>query len=194
MKRFTTDSPEGNVQTARNLFYIKDKETWVRGGGPEPDYADITLYDLMRRIISTHKLDIDTSSDEWLGENLYERMFDGVDTLEGVVALLNTTAWAFSELREKLKAYEDTGLTPEEIMDGKLLTGWIPVEERLPKEWQNENGEPIEFNVMLPNAKEVTTLCFNGSQWFEFDWSNMRISGYFTITHWMPLPQPPKED
>lgn len=31
-----------------------------------------------------------------------------------------------------LKKYEDTGLTPEEIMDGKMLTGWIPVEERLP--------------------------------------------------------------
>ena len=31
-----------------------------------------------------------------------------------------------------LKKYEDTGLTPEEIMDGKMLAGWIPVEERLP--------------------------------------------------------------
>lgn len=35
---------------------------------------------------------------------------------------------------EKLKAYEDTGLTPEEIMDGKTLTGWIPVEKRVPEE------------------------------------------------------------
>lgn len=25
-----------------------------------------------------------------------------------------------------LKKYEDTGLSPEEIMDGKMLTGWIP--------------------------------------------------------------------
>ena len=32
-----------------------------------------------------------------------------------------------------LKKYEDTGLTPEEIMDGKTLTGWIPVEERMPE-------------------------------------------------------------
>lgn len=32
--------------------------------------------------------------------------------------------------KEKLEAYEDTGLTPKEIMDGKMLTGWIPVEER----------------------------------------------------------------
>lgn len=33
-----------------------------------------------------------------------------------------------------LKKYEDTGLTPEEIMDGLMLTGWILVEERLPDE------------------------------------------------------------
>lgn len=33
----------------------------------------------------------------------------------------------------RLKKYEDTGLAPEEIMEGKLLTGWVPVEERLPE-------------------------------------------------------------
>lgn len=33
----------------------------------------------------------------------------------------------------KLMEYEDTGLTPEEIMDGKTLTGWISVAERLPE-------------------------------------------------------------
>lgn len=34
----------------------------------------------------------------------------------------------------KLAAYENTGLTPREITDGKMLTGWIAVEERLPEE------------------------------------------------------------
>lgn len=34
----------------------------------------------------------------------------------------------------RLRDYEDTGLTPREIMNGKMLTGWVPVEERLPKE------------------------------------------------------------
>lgn len=31
-----------------------------------------------------------------------------------------------------LKRYEDTGLTPEEIIEKKVFQGWIPVEERLP--------------------------------------------------------------
>lgn len=33
----------------------------------------------------------------------------------------------------RLRDYENTGLTPEEIVDSKMLTGWVPVEERLPK-------------------------------------------------------------
>lgn len=42
-------------------------------------------------------------------------------------------SWEYKRLLlEKLGAYEDTGLTPEEIMDGRMLTGWIPVAERLP--------------------------------------------------------------
>ncbi len=34
---------------------------------------------------------------------------------------------------DRMGEYEDTGLTPEEIMDGKMLTDWIPVEKRLPE-------------------------------------------------------------
>lgn len=34
----------------------------------------------------------------------------------------------------RLKKYEDTGLAPEEILDGKFLAGWIPVSEQLPDE------------------------------------------------------------
>lgn len=44
-------------------------------------------------------------------------------------------SWEYRRLLiEKLGAYEDTGLEPGEILDGKMLTGWIPVAERLPTE------------------------------------------------------------
>ena len=36
--------------------------------------------------------------------------------------------------KEKLKAYEDIGLTPEEILGRKMLASWIPVVERIPAE------------------------------------------------------------
>jgi len=36
------------------------------------------------------------------------------------------------KLAQRLKAYEDTGLEPEEILDSKLRANWVPVAERLP--------------------------------------------------------------
>lgn len=87
----------------------------MRGGGSAPKYEDVSLYDFTRRIIETHNLDIPAADDEELSEAAYERLFDGTDTMEGVVALLYTAGWAFTEIRERLKSYEDTGLSPEQV-------------------------------------------------------------------------------
>lgn len=119
MERLTTNDPLGNVETAHNLFYAKDAEVWVCGGGAAPDYADITLYDFIRQIVqSLGPMSIDTSvPDEELGEELCELLFDGTDTIEGLVATLYTAAWAFADLRKRLAAYEDTGLEPQTISE-----------------------------------------------------------------------------
>lgn len=224
MKRLTTDIPESNMESAYNLFYIKDQETWVRGGGPEPDYADISLYDFMRRLIKIHNLEIDTNSNENMGDNLYERLFDNVDTKEGVAALLYASAWAFSVLREKLKAYEDTGLNPEEITEGKLLTGWIPVSERLPKNEERvfisatrkfSDGKVLQIRSVAMYEDGSLNTGNSGYTWddtdFEYSeelddyliprgwWEQPEYSETFcavddTVTHWMQMPLPPKED
>ena len=116
MRRLTTDTPENNTQRALNRFFIKDGETWVRSGGEAPDYQDVTLYAFIRRVIASSKADIDTSvSDDDLDEALYERHFDGIETLEGLIALFYETAWAFSELHANLADYEDGGLSPAEV-------------------------------------------------------------------------------
>ena len=116
MRRITTDTPENNTQRALNRFFIKDGETWVRSGGEAPDYPDVTLLAFLRRIIASLKADIDISvSDEDLDEALYERHFDGTETMEGVIAALHEAAWAFSELRANLADYEDSGLSPAEV-------------------------------------------------------------------------------
>lgn len=54
------------------------------------------------------------------------------------VAVIKDKAWQ-KEAMAKLAAYENTGLTPQEVMDGRLLTGWIPVSERLPEPFEPHN-------------------------------------------------------
>lgn len=51
MKRLTTEKPKNNVEKTLNLFYIKDKEAWIRGGGLQPEYKDEPLDNFMRRMI-----------------------------------------------------------------------------------------------------------------------------------------------
>ena len=118
MKRLTTDTPKNNLQAALNLFYIKDYETWVRGYGPAPEYADVCLFGLTRDIVKTHIQDVELpEDDDDLSNMMPEWLMDGIDSAEGIVALLYTAAWAYAELRHKLMRYEDTGLEPEEVTD-----------------------------------------------------------------------------
>ena len=57
---------------------------------------------------------------------------------------------------------------------------WIPVSERLPK--------PHEDVLVYDNtAKEVTCACLS----FLGEWFNVPMKN--EVTHWMPLPEPPKE-
>lgn len=84
---------------------------------------------------------------------------------------------------KRLKAYEDTGLAPEEIIDGRMLTGWIPMEEQLPN-----NGQ-----IVL-----VTRKCHNKKWYVEqdefYDDTGFESGADEDIIAWMPLPEPYKAD
>ena len=119
--------------------------------------------------------------------------------------------------------YEDTGLTPQEIIDGKLLTGWIPVSERPPapetpvficatRKLYDGKEARIRSLAMYEDGK--TTTDNSAFDWnnvdFEYDeksdsfvvpegwWEYPVYSESFSVvddpvTHWMPMPAPPKE-
>lgn len=106
MKRLTTNDTN-HIFAVLNLFYAEDNEVMVRGGGPEPDYADTTLVELIRRIANTHNLTIEAEDAESLGDEMYDAMFDGVDTVEGVVGLLHAAAVQAAEMRGRLEMIED---------------------------------------------------------------------------------------
>ena len=79
---------------------------------------------------------------------------------------------------DRLAAYEDTGLTPEEVQQMR----WIPVEERLPM--------PYENPVLVYDNSGV------GMAWYSstMGWMYRTGLGCVDITHWMPLPKAPKEE
>ena len=85
---------------------------------------------------------------------------------------------------ERLAAYEDTGLTPEEIMDGKMLTGWIPCSERLPEMFCT-----VLITAKLPEDKEslVYEGARTGKRW-ELD--GVANPEDYIVSAWQPLPEP----
>ena len=121
MKRLTTNCPDNNLDAALNLFYIKGSETWVRGGGDGPDYPDIRLYDFIRKAAKILLPDLDfPMDDDGVDYAMGELLLDGPDEPTGLLALLYTAAWSYAELRGRLMQYEDTELTPEEVLSMKF--------------------------------------------------------------------------
>ena len=114
MERLTTNCPDNNLDAALNLFYIKDSEAWVRGGGDGPDYPDIRLYDFIRKAAKILLPDLDfPMDDDDIDCAMDELLLDGPDEPTGLLALLYTAAWSYAALRGKLMQYEDSSLTPE---------------------------------------------------------------------------------
>lgn len=82
--------------------------------------------------------------------------------------------------KEKLKAYEDIGLMPEEILDGKMLTGWIQVAERLPEK------NATYCLVTTTRSPRIEMAWYLGGDWY---WNNSdaKMGG---VIAWRPLPEP----
>lgn len=80
---------------------------------------------------------------------------------------------------KRLAAYEDTGLTPEEIMDGKMRTEWIPVTERMP-----DDGE----EVLVTDRFGERRIAYHSRE----GW-HLALTGSIYVHGpkvWMPLPEP----
>ena len=74
---------------------------------------------------------------------------------------------------------------------------WIPVTKRLPDKefWEHQKqfeDEDLEVLVMIKGAKLPTMLLYNA----EGEFYEMHGDGatFYIVTHWQPMPEPPKED
>ena len=63
------------------------------------------------------------------------------------------------------------------IAHGVTVQEWVPVDDRLPK--------PFE-NVIVFRDGKISIDYNEGNGWFAYDFNGKRV------THWMPLPQPAK--
>lgn len=103
----------------------------------------------------------------------YEQAADAIEELQADKATLNDTV---TNLLEQIK---DIG-----------KPRWIPVTERLPQEWWPVLGLIQFCDKEEPPAQQVLWYLGNG-HWRETWKGNMVESD---VTHWMPLPEPPKEE
>lgn len=106
MKRLTTDDAN-SIFFGLNLFFVKDREVWIRGGGPEPDYPDCTLTDWINRAAAAQGIELGADDAESLGDVMYDCLQYGVDATEGILALLHAAAVQAAEMRGRLDAIED---------------------------------------------------------------------------------------
>ena len=80
------------------------------------------------------------------------------------------------------------------IANGVTVQEWISVKDRLPdnKEYDWVLAQVVEDNgfMHIPTVMEYRQ---SKNDWFEetYGWLSEH-NGAFTVTHWMPLPEPPK--
>lgn len=174
MHRLTTDTPKDNFEMALNLFYVKDKEVWVRGYGKNG--ADISLFDLSRDLTRWNcpYVDLDISDDSF-SMMMAEWLWEDVESFEHVLALLYQAAWVCAELREHLKQFEDTKRTPEQI---EALEAAIMGKEVA--QITEFEGMPIarlrELAMADQEGRVVVLPCKVGERWTDEDGRAVRIT------------------
>ena len=87
------------------------------------------------------------------------------------------------------------------IANGVTIQEWIPVSERLPEEdgkylvFEQSGGRTVTSILQFAkDARKVNRYDFKGrwkNAWYEYDseWGHYTVD---SVTHWMPLPTPPK--
>ena len=120
-----------------------------------------------------------------------------MDVREKLVELLCNSPYL-----DTVKGYKGNDCTFEQgadwlIAHGVTVQEWISVDDRLPieeakaheQEWP---GEYCEFLVMIEKGSLPTTLYYDleENEWFRINTALERET--YEVTHWMPLPEPPK--
>ena len=89
------------IELSLNQVFIKDDEAWYR------DYdREVSIRNLAREMFARNGVDYPVNNEEF-DEFMFDLLQDGYESLEGMIAILYRSLWAFAEVRAKLKKYED---------------------------------------------------------------------------------------
>lgn len=155
MERLTSDTPKGNLQALLNFAYAKDGSVWLRGADDGKDVelcAYIAKYSIEHEICGVgHPGDVIEAC--------------GAGDCFCELGALYAAATQAAELRARLKAYEDTGLKPEEIY--KLCE--MEKRSRMAQMLRWEQAEAEGRLIELPCGADITIerdgFCFKGDHW-----------------------------
>lgn len=151
VRRLTTETPESNYEWLHNMITIKNREVYLKDYS---DDGDLSLIDYCRNECK-RECDIDINADvEEFGEYM---------DCDCIVSLFYHMAVGHAELRSHLKAYEDTGLSPEEIV--KRVNMFDAIHESYKKankyitELQEQNDTLADtVNMLSPSIMETHEL------------------------------------
>ena len=125
-------------------------------------------------------------------------MLENDETCDGVLRdAIEKWKKAYGTLREKHSALlEQNGKLRDAAADVTRLAAeaaverdWIRVEDRLPEVWRNdETAELVNYMIYSPDfGVDIGNYHATAKKW-------ICMGLLCTVTHWMPLPEPPKTD
>ena len=177
MERLTTNkdvSEMGMFELAHNSCYSKDGKARYRDYDIDMDARELTRKLLVDYAEGDDAFTCDEDFDDWIMECLAE----GMNSIEGFIALFYRNLWAMADLYERLKKYEDL----EEQNNG----GWIPCSERLP---EKSGKYLVTYRDELVDNYVIERNFYNGK--FEPMPYSEKHTGRKALA-WQPLPQPYK--
>ena len=109
------------------------------------------------------------------------------------------------ELLSKVKELEDKNKRLEEARENaneacakweglyraelEKKSAWVSVKDRLPELINGKYAESV-----LVTDGEFRHIAYHYGKWFFCDSGQMKEPMFYKVTHWMPLPEPPKEE
>lgn len=116
MNRLTIDKPVeemGMRELAHNSCYAKDRQAFYRDYDKEVDARE-----LAKNLVEAYDADYEYTGDmEQFEEELFDSLQYGLNDITGLIAFIYRQLWAQADLYERLKEYEGTEITPEQIRE-----------------------------------------------------------------------------